>query len=363
MATPKQRADQFSKDWQALEPAIIAKIQEYLKKYPVDQAVNKAFADLKIEEYLTKTVLDIAMVDVAVIAKEKQARTWFLNKVWPNEKFSLAQSISRASYKEAVKDTIKQQLQLNKTWVQTSKALTDKELIKGVLPDYINDVIAKGRKAGLSAKDLSLYRRAVRKAERNINRLAANGAPNTALKKAYRKILTATQTGEPKAIQNAIERGIRNKARYNAERIARTEIRRATTVVQQHTIDTDPDIIGWKSVLNSRHKIVDICDFYANADLYGMGQGVYPKDVTVHIPYHPNCFCLVKYIYRGNTAKQFNSKAGGDWLKKNPKLRKKMISKEDDKKFLNNPGQWKRYLRGWENLNTKMPRIPKEILK
>ncbi len=38
----------------------------------------------------------------------------------------------------------------------------------------------------------------------------------------------------------------------------------------------DIETIQWK--LSSAHPCYDICDLYANADLYGLGKGIFPKD-------------------------------------------------------------------------------------
>ena len=44
--------------------------------------------------------------------------------------------------------------------------------------------------------------------------------------------------------------------------------------------------------LSSKHPRVDVCDYHAGVDKYGLGPGVYPKAEAPLPPYHPNCFCL-----------------------------------------------------------------------
>jgi hypothetical protein len=366
---PKNTADQFSRDWRKIEPALIKKIEEYYNQgFSVSSAVNKAFDDLEIELFITDNVMTLVNVQVASsgieIVKQKEFRKWFLNKTWPDEKFSLSQTIAKKKYREVIKKEIKGQLKQGSTWIKLSRSLSDKELVKGVLPEYINDVLKTAKRAGLSPKELKAYRAAVKRAERNINRLALNGAPNKALKKAYTKILEATKTGNEQAISNSIARGVSEKARANAERIGRTEIVRANTLAEQQIIDEDEDVVAWRSVLNSRHVITDICDFYANADLYGLGPGIYPKAVRIPIPYHPNCFCLIEYIYRKDVTRvTIDNKQAQKWLKEHLTLRSKMMNKEGEKKFLKDPTTWKRHLRGWEPMQTKMPKIPKSVQK
>ena len=90
---------------------------------------------------------------------------------------------------------------------------------------------------------------------------------------------------------------VQEKARYHAERIARTENARAYADGQMSRYMNDPDVVALKWKLGSRHPRYDICDFYANADLYGLGKGVYPKDKFPRLPAHPHCMCLCPVSY------------------------------------------------------------------
>ncbi len=47
-------------------------------------------------------------------------------------------------------------------------------------------------------------------------------------------------------------------------------------------MEDDIEIVQWK--LSSAHSYYDICDLYANADLYGLGKGIYPKDKIPMLP-------------------------------------------------------------------------------
>ena len=44
----------------------------------------------------------------------------------------------------------------------------------------------------------------------------------------------------------------------------------------------DPDCVVFKWKLSSCHPCDDICDLYARADLWGMGEGIFPKDCWYH---------------------------------------------------------------------------------
>ncbi|MGB5064273.1 MAG: hypothetical protein WBQ37_10970 [Candidatus Competibacter sp.] len=46
--------------------------------------------------------------------------------------------------------------------------------------------------------------------------------------------------------------------------------------------------------MSSKHPKVDICDYHAKADLYGLGPGIYPKAAAPLPPFHPHCcYCLI----------------------------------------------------------------------
>lgn len=74
-------------------------------------------------------------------------------------------------------------------------------------------------------------------------------------------------------VDTAIDVATQEKARYFAERIARTEKARAYIDGVMYQYANDPDCVAFKWKLSSRHPCDDICDLYARADLWGDGQG------------------------------------------------------------------------------------------
>ncbi len=79
-------------------------------------------------------------------------------------------------------------------------------------------------------------------------------------------------------VDTAIDVAVQERARYFAERIARTEKARAYMDGVMYPYAHDPDCVVFKWKLSSRHPCDDICDQYARADLLGMGEGIFPKD-------------------------------------------------------------------------------------
>jgi hypothetical protein len=83
----------------------------------------------------------------------------------------------------------------------------------------------------------------------------------------------------------------RGDLRYNATRLARTEINNAFREATVLSASKAPWVEGVKWNLSNSHPKVDICDTYASRDLYGMGAGVYPPMDTPRD--HPNGLCFL----------------------------------------------------------------------
>lgn len=79
---------------------------------------------------------------------------------------------------------------------------------------------------------------------------------------------------------------------YEALRMARTEVSIAHMEGLYSAGRTMPSYKGVMWCLSAAHPIADECDDLADADLYGMGSGVYPEGEEPVIP-HPNCLCYV----------------------------------------------------------------------
>lgn len=45
--------------------------------------------------------------------------------------------------------------------------------------------------------------------------------------------------------------------------------------------------------LSSKHEAVDVCEFYTDADMWGLGRGVYPKAEAPVPPFHIGCRCAL----------------------------------------------------------------------
>ncbi|MGL5530670.1 MAG: hypothetical protein ACRDCZ_01555, partial [Culicoidibacterales bacterium] len=75
--------------------------------------------------------------------------------------------------------------------------------------------------------------------------------------------------------------------RAQIERLVQTEMQRAYHVAYEESASKAPGVVGFRFNLSPNHRVVDICDERANADLYGLGKGIYPPG-KIPIPSHPN---------------------------------------------------------------------------
>lgn len=83
----------------------------------------------------------------------------------------------------------------------------------------------------------------------------------------------------------------------NALRVFRTELNRAHGEAYQSGAGTHPDVVGMRFNLSPTHPRVDICDYYASANLYGLGPGVYPIGEAPW-PAHPNTMSYLTAVFR-----------------------------------------------------------------
>ena len=105
----------------------------------------------------------------------------------------------------------------------------------------------------------------------------------------------------------------------NALRVFRTEINRAHILAYRNAAFEDDSIIGTKFLLSSNHRVKDICDMHARANVYGLGPGVYPRDKSP-LPAHPNTLSYETVVFDDDITQE--DKDGKetriDWLIQQP---------------------------------------------
>lgn len=153
-----------------------------------------------------------------------------------------------------------------------------------LLPRYLREVL-------LPISELSDELR------RHLAGLQVDGLTTQALRAAYLDVLRAFDALEDGKGWDAVEKALRvaffEKARYQANRIAQTELHRAYAEARARELMDDLEVqwVQWR--LSVTHPEVDICDYLARVDRWGMGPGVYPADQAPVPPAHPHCRCIL----------------------------------------------------------------------
>lgn len=272
---------------------------------PVEQAVRRLGEVYNMDD-LDAALFEAACSGYGILPQDvpqAQRAAWgaALAKSWNTDGMRLSKRLHGGSkaMREAIITTVKTEMKAGNTWRQAARKLYDGygygHVIKGDgLPKYMEEAIAAIR------SDPLLMNQATKKALRQIEQLSQHGAPTVPLRVAYRKLVAAAETGVDKKLEKAIYQAVNEKSRYIADRIARTEIARAYGDGFFLRVKQNPNIVAVRWKLSRRHPKRDICDLYANADLFGLGKGVYPKDKAPTYPAHPHCLCDLSEIVVGD---------------------------------------------------------------
>lgn len=361
----------FNNEWQAEAKKAIDRLYELLQDgYKVDAAVSrlaKEYPRLFTLPNLQDALVEAAAYGYGIVpevlseGKIKDWRTRLADK-WDASGMKLSEKLHGASQsmRSNIIDTLQEQMRKNKAWTDAAKALYDgyeadsDVLRKQDIPEYLKTVL---RATGGDRKAV----RAEQKALDNIARMAKRGAPNKALKTAYTELLDRVKDGTEEQIAKACRVAMEEKARYVAERIARTEMARAWADGFWAQVQADDDVVAVQFKLSTRHPFFDICDMFAKADMFGLGAGIFPKNKIPAIPVHPHCLCRYTELYEGelDTSKQREQvkKAGDKWLKSLPEVRRMQVLGVRGSAEWEEGLSWQKIIHGWAGLRVPETRI------
>lgn len=307
--SPIQRIlDLFRRAYNSLSTNLIDTVKSYIQgtDKPVSSAVLAAFKAIGVTHMLqTATKESIKASYEKAIGKTIPVFPSNLASAWDASGMTLSEKIHGASkeMRQAIIDTIRAQLKTNKHAMTAARALYD-GYNSGVavtrsqsIPKYLEDILDFARHSNLAAGDKNVLLARIRQARRQVDKLAAGGAPNRALKTAYMKLLDTVEDGAEKSLDSAIHTAVQEKSRYIAERVARTESARAWAQGFADRYMDDDTVVAFRWQLAARHPRYDICNLYAEADLWGLGKGIYPKDKTPMLPVHPHCLCHLAPVF------------------------------------------------------------------
>lgn len=317
--------------------ALSMRYEEVLKQGLAD-GLSVADATAKASEAVQwgDSIKEITLggVESAIKVSGVSFDTSFIRRRWLNQTFDgvkLSDTIvkSGAEGSVAVSKAIQTTMQAGKSWTTLANRIGDTGLIKADASQQIMRLADTARRAygGTDPQAVIKYKSELSKAVKQIERLKESASPTGNLKRAYQRVIDATESGSKDAIDKAISKAVEAKMKSNAQRIARTEMADAWGKAKRNEYMDDPDVVAMRYTLSSSHTIYDICNLNTSADLYGWGEGVYPLDKGPEYPFHANCMCTSEPIFsdevKGNG--KFNPKGGDDYLESIPESKAQAI--------------------------------------
>lgn len=273
------------------------RLKELIKEgYTIEEAVKKAYQEFPVMENAREEIKDLlaseaisgygASLPTAIVTNA------LVNVPWAPDGLILSERTTKGNKAilQVVKQVLTEQRRKGASYKKAALSLFDGYQKGGIIPKQeIPEFMTKLYRlsAGEGYRDAS-YRAELRRIQSQLNRM------NTpSLRVAYHQLVKAIDTRNDEALQKAIYTATQERTRYFAERIARTELRRAYIDGFLAKYDNDPTVVAYKWRMSGAHPVFDICDVYANADLYGLGKGIYPKDKVPLLPVHPHCICYL----------------------------------------------------------------------
>ena len=324
-------------------------VEQAYQLYPVMDGMKESIVDDMVRAFTSGYMnAGVAVgVDTGDIPFSSESISTAMQKAWAKDNLNLSTRLH--SRGQAVRKEVGDILKATIGKGNTNKKIASELFSRGVidtadLPQFMDQVAKLPIDTSAEEK-----RKLLRKVQRQVSKRTTAG-----LRAGYNEVIKAVESDNQKKLDKAIEIATEEKTRYHAERIARTETARAYADGQVSRYKDDDDIVAFQWKLGTRHPVFDICDFYANADLYGMGKGVYPKDKVPTLPAHPHCMCRLKPIVDGmidNSIHKENINDGGmDLLKSlSVKEQERLLGVHGRVAVLDGKARWQDHLRGWDN--------------
>ena len=352
------------------------KVQLSLGLMP-NEAVRNAYAKYPVMDMM-KATLQAELVNTFMagygenVPYSAKSISQAMSESWASDDLTLSKRLYRRSstIRNEVADTIKQALKTNKTVKGLAKSIFDGYGKGGIIPEAsIPKFLSKLSDINISGEATPEAKRKERELLRSVKgKIARLDTPY--VRAAYNEVAAAVEDGNEVRLQKAIYSATQEKARYHAERIARTENARAYADGQMNRFLDDDDIVAFQWKLSSRHPRYDICDFYANADLYGLGKGVYPKDKFPRLPAHPHCMCHIKPMTELDidVNKRHNNieQAGLEYIKSlSKKHQEVLLGVNGREQVLTGKETWQNIAKGWTSntFNARAPVMSQEMPK
>ena len=337
-------------------------IEEAYKLYPVMDGMKESIVDDMVKAFTSGYInAGVAVgVDTGDIPFSSESISTAMQKAWAKDNLNLSTRLHTRgqAVRKEVGDILKATIGKGNTNKKIASELFNRGVIVAAeLPQFMDQVAKLPIDTSVEEK-----RKLLRKVQRQVSKRTTAG-----LRAGYSEVIKAVESDNQQKLDKAIEIATEEKTRYHAERIARTETARAYADGQVSRYKDDDDIVAFQWKLGTRHPVFDICDFYANADLYGMGKGVFPKDKVPTLPAHPHCMCRLKPIVDGmidnSTPKENINDGGMDLIKSlSVKEQERLLGVHGRVAVLEGKARWQDHLRGWDNGKFEV-RTPKKDYK
>jgi hypothetical protein len=242
--------------------------------------INAAFENAGIDVAIKNVALDGVMQ--AVKAGTGKLPSIALRRWWYDRAYSAAGTTFKSelativSRKEII-STVTQALKTQRTWTELARELQDKALARQPLPSKaaIEKAARKAFSLSGDTQGYAAYKKAIGKAYS-----AAQSKSGAALKDVIADIGKQTKTAVKRSMNRAVSRQLAQSQRYQAERIARTEIARSYGQAVNTDADNDEDIDAVEWVLSSAHDIFDVC-FAENTIVMSEDKNVFIQDIKI----------------------------------------------------------------------------------
>ena len=365
---------EISKAIDSFEQEVKAQLALGLKP---NEAVRNAYAKYPVMDMM-KATLQAELVNTFIagyggnVPYSAKSISQAMSESWASDNLTLSKRLYRRSstIRNEVADTIKQALKTNKTVKGVAKSIFDGYGEGGIIPEAsIPKFLHKLSDINISGEATPEAKRKQRELLRSVKgKIARLDTPY--VRAAYNEVAAAVEDGNEVRLQKAIYSATQEKARYHAERIARTENARAYADGQMNRYLDDEDVVAFQWKLSANHPRYDICDFYANADLYGLGKGVYPKDKFPRLPAHPHCMCHIKPMTEldidVNKRHTNLEQAGLEYIKSlSKKHQEVLLGVNGREQVLTGKETWQNIARGWTSntFNARAPVMSQEMPK
>lgn len=173
----------------------------------------------------------------------------------------------------------------------------NRDAMRVPVPRYTQDLIAAARES-IDTGDRSILEAAVRQHARQMERLGIGLGQRdglTSLRSTVRQFVRDLEQATPQSLERVVARHLEDRAQFQARRIARHETMEAHRSAYLASVREKPYAVGVRWKLSGLGHLPDVCDCFANQNLYGLGAGGYPKDRVPETP-HPMCRCTTSAI-------------------------------------------------------------------